>query len=94
MIMAMESGENKMSDDTIKIYVIRYRPYVLDENSRGEIFHRHPIAGCINEIYIDKDTFDMRKRKLEEDFFVYGESVYKGVDIEGLYCGNVSRIYE
>lgn len=72
-------------------YVIRYRPYTLEENSKDEIYHNH--FNSIDEFFLDETEFNTRITELERGYFEdLDGSVYDGVDIDDLYWCELHRI--
>ena len=72
-------------------YVIRYRPYTLEENSEDEIYHNH--FNSIDEFFLDETEFNARITDLENGYFEdLDGSIYDGVDIDDLYWCELHRI--
>ena len=72
-------------------YVIRYKPYILEENARGEIYHCH--FNQIDEFFLDECEFNNRVTQLSNGYFEDRDgSIYDGVDIDDLYWCELHRI--
>ena len=75
-------------------YIIRFRPFMWDENSQGEMYHNH-FSGYVDEVYFDETEFNERVTDLENDYYVDNDgSVYDGVDVDELYWGELHNIGE
>ena len=71
-------------------YLIRFRPYTLEENC-DEIYHNH--FNPIDEFYLDETEFNTRVTELENGYFEdLDGSVFDGVDIDDLYWCELHRI--
>lgn len=72
-------------------YLIRFRPYTLEENCKDEIYHNH--FNLIDEFYLDETEFNTRVTELENGYFEdLDGSVFDGVDIYDLYWCELHRI--
>jgi len=73
-------------------YLIRYRPFLFEENSRGEIYRNR--FSLIDEFYMDETEFNSRVTYLENCgvFEDLDGSIYDGVEIEDLYTCELRRI--
>lgn len=72
-------------------YLIRFRPYTLEENCKDEIYHNH--FNPIDEFYLDETEFNTRVTELENGYFEdLDGSVFDGVDIDDLYWCELHRI--
>ena len=72
-------------------YLIRFRPYTLEENCKDEIYHNH--FNPIDEFYLDETEFNTRVTELEKGYFEgLDGSVFDGVDIDDLYWCELHRI--
>lgn len=72
-------------------YLIRFRPYTLEENCKDEIYHNH--FNSIDEFYLDETEFNTRVTELEKGYFEgLDGSVFDGVDIDDLYWCELHRI--
>lgn len=72
-------------------YVIRYRPYTLEENLTDEIYHNY--FNPIDEFFLDETEFNDRITELERGYFEdLDGSIYDGVDIDDLYWCELHRI--
>jgi len=72
-------------------YVIRYSPYIWDENAKDEMYHLH--YNTIDEFFMDETEFNARITELENDHYVDPDgSVCDDVDIDGIYWCELHRI--
>lgn len=72
-------------------YVIRYKPYRLEENAKGEIYHCH--FNQVDEFFLDETEFNDRITQLSNEYFEdLDGSIYDGVDIDDLYWCELHRI--
>ena len=72
-------------------YLIRFRPYTLEENCKDEIYHNH--FNPIDEFYLDETEFNTRVTELEKGYFEgLDGSVFDGVDIDDLYWCELHRV--
>ena len=72
-------------------YLIRFRPYTLEENCKDEIYHAY--FSPIDEFYLDETEFNTRVTELENGYFEdLDGSVFDGVDIDDLYWCELHRI--
>ena len=72
-------------------YLIRFRPFTWDENSKGEMIHNHYTR--IDEFYEDEIDFRERVSELENGYFEDLDGyVYDGVDIDDMFFCELRRI--
>lgn len=72
-------------------YIIRFRPWRWEENSKGEMYHDH--FNRIDEFFIDECEFNSRVTELSNGYFEdLDGSIYDGVDIEDLFVCDLRRI--
>lgn len=72
-------------------YLIRYRPYIWEENAKGEMYHQH--FNTIDEFYTNECEFNERITELSNDWYVdLDGAVYDGVDIIDMYSCELHRI--
>lgn len=72
-------------------YIIRYRPYMLEENAKDEIYHCY--FNQIDEFFLDECEFNDRITQLNNGYFEdLDGSIYDGVDIDDLYWCELHRI--
>lgn len=74
-------------------YLIRYRPYVWDEDVNGNMIHNHR-ADSIEEFFTDENKFKARITQLEnvDCFQDSNGGIYDGIDIDELYTCELHRI--
>ena len=73
-------------------FIIRYKPYLWEENCNGEMYHNH--FNRIDEFFTDEIEFNERVNELENnDYFEDLDGhIYDGVDIEDLFVCDLQRI--
>ena len=71
-------------------YLIRYSPYILEENAKGEYYHYHHEQ--IEEFFSDEIEFNTRVTELEHTYSRDLAQIYDGFDIDGLYWCEIHRI--
>lgn len=49
-------------------YLIRFRPYTLEENCKDEIYHNH--FNPIDEFYLNETDFNARVTELENGYLI------------------------
>ena len=65
-------------------YVIRFRPFIWEEDSDGEMYHSR--YNKIDEFFTDENEFNERLTQLESGVFEdLDGSIYDGVDIEDVF---------
>lgn len=81
-------GDVDMSDIG---YLVRYSPYILEENAEGEYYHSH--YEQIEEFFSDEIEFNTRVTELEHAYTrALNQSMYDGIDIDGIYWCELHRI--
>lgn len=75
-------------------YLIRYRPFIWDEDSNGNMIHNHR-SNPIDEFFTDECKFKARiTQLLNNDYYEdLNGCVYDGVDIDDTYQCELKRIY-
>ena len=72
-------------------YLIKFVPYVIEENSEGEMYHLQ--FNVINEFFEDECEFNERVTQLSNGYFEdLDGAIYDGIDIIDLYSCELHRI--
>lgn len=72
-------------------YLIKFAPYIIEENSKGELYHLQ--FNIVDEFFEDECEFNERVTQLSNGYWEdLDGAIYDGVDIIDLYSCELHRI--